>query len=869
MSDELTKTTESTVKVVQYDQVSQTEAERLGLVADPDQGVDEAVDLVLGHDEAEQLDPVEARRLRNKIDKVILPLVFAIYILQYMDKNTVGSSAVLGIIEDNHLSADQFNTLGSAFYIGYLVFAYPHSWALQRFPVAKYLAANIFLWSVLLGLQCLCTSFGGLFVLRFLLGGSEGCVTNALMLVMSMFYNRTESGQRVGWTFQSNGLSQIVSGFLAFGVAHSSPSKKPAPWQLLLIIYVGLTLLISVCFLVFFPDSPAKARFLSDKEKYTAVRRIESNQSGTETKVWKPEQAKEAIRDPKTWLFFLFAAISNLQNGFGTQYGLIIQSFGFNAVQTTALNIPAGAAMIISITLSTMMLRRFPNSRCYIAALFFAPSVLAVVLLMTLPWGNRVGLLCAYYVLNFGGAPSWAMFVSWVAVTTSGHTKKLAVNAIFLVGYALGQTLCTQFWRAQYKPRNYVPYSIFLASYAGDYVILFLLRYLLNKENKRRDALLETTAHEEYGYVARVDSAGHVTHQKVAKAMLDLTDGQNLAFRDLEHIHEVEDSATALVVYESGPPPADTNITPEEQLEQQDHTQRRLGMDESRDEAGSQHGFLDIPNEATVQDQDTFMSGPPGVSFGTASYDIRRYSDWSAEERHQFHLGQEQADQAVEQANRDMAVAIRQMKVAGINVGTLKSIVIDHGDGSKTNLHNFQGEISYSLPNFSYGELPEDAVRLFNLLREKTKNAGSQVRAGVRMAIQQVRRVIEQVDRVTEGPTEDATEAVTEPSPEQQAKRIAELEAYVTKQARGIQRLKAELDSLHRDNIKHRYNIGELVHYIQYTTAGAGFPKELLERARRDGRPELVKLAMEVYGWHKQRRRARKAARRNAQASSQ
>ncbi|KAK7998474.1 hypothetical protein PG989_006514 [Apiospora arundinis] len=508
------KTSKSAVEVVQYEQ-----------------GVDEAVDIVVGHDEAEQLDPTDTRKLRNKIDKIVLPLLFAIYILQFMDKNTIGASAVLGIIEDNHLSADQFNTLGSAFYIGYLVFAYPHSWALQRFPVAKYLAANIFLWSVLLGLQCLCTSFGGLFALRFLLGGSEGCVTNALMLVMSMFYNRTESGQRIGWTLQGNGVSQIISGFLAFGVAHTSPTKRPAPWQLLLIIYVGLTLLTAACFLVFFPDSPVKARFLSREEKFMAVKRVESNQSGTETKVWKPEQAREAVKDPKTWLFFLFAVISNLQNGFGTQYGLIIQSFGFNTVQTTALNIPSGVAQIISITTSTMILRRFPNSRCYLAALFFAPSVLSVILLMTLPWGNRVGLLCAYYLNNFGGAPSWAMVVSWVAVTTSGHTKKLAVNAIFLVGYALGQTLCTQFWRAQYKPRNYVPYSIILASYAGDYVLLFLLWYLLSKENKRRDSLPERLGHEDYGYVEKVDSEGRVTRQRVPKAMLDLTDKQNLAFR--------------------------------------------------------------------------------------------------------------------------------------------------------------------------------------------------------------------------------------------------------------------------------------------------------------------------------------------------
>ncbi len=53
------------------------------------------------------------------------------------------------------------------------------------------------------------------------------------------------------------------------------------------------------------------------------------------------------------------------------------------------------------------------------------PSVLSVVLLMSLPWSNKIGLLCAYYMNNFGGAPSFAMVVSWVVITTSGHTKVL------------------------------------------------------------------------------------------------------------------------------------------------------------------------------------------------------------------------------------------------------------------------------------------------------------------------------------------------------------------------------------------------------------------------------------------------------------
>ncbi|GAB1519362.1 hypothetical protein RhiTH_002428 [Rhizoctonia solani] len=511
----------ATADVVQYDKVGILGLEDfLGGCLTVSQGVDEALDLVAGHADDQPVDPEEARRIRAKIDWVILPLLFALYTLQFVDKGTLGASSVLGIIQDNHLTTDQFNTLGSAFYIGYIVFAYPHSWALQRFPVAKYLAANIFFWAILIGLHCVCKNFAGLFVLRFLLGASEGCITNGVMLVTSMFYTRTEIGERIGWTFQCNGFALITSGFLSFGVAHSSPNGKPARWQLLMIIYTGLTLIVGVWFLLLFPDSPVKARFLTKDEKVKAVRRIQSNQSGIETKSWKHEQAVEAVKDVKTWLFFLFAAISNLQNGFGTQYSLIIKSFGFTTLQTTALNIPAGVAMIISITLSTLILRRYPNARCWIAVAFFVPSVLAVILLITLPWHNRIGLLCAYYVLNFGGAPSFVMVLSWVTVTTSGHTKKLAVNAIFLVGYSLGQVLCTQFWRDEYKPRNYVPYAICLASYACDFILLFAIRYVLKKENDRRDALQAVQAQEDYGYVERVDSDGQIVRQKVDKACL-------------------------------------------------------------------------------------------------------------------------------------------------------------------------------------------------------------------------------------------------------------------------------------------------------------------------------------------------------------
>lgn len=85
------------------------------------------------------------------------------------------------------------------------------------------------------------------------------------------------------------------------------------------------------------------------------------------------------------------------------------------------LNIPSGFSQIISITLVCYLLRHFPNSRAVLAMMFFLPTLVAVILLMTLH--NNIGKLCAFYFVNFGGAPSFALVVGWVACTTSGHTK--------------------------------------------------------------------------------------------------------------------------------------------------------------------------------------------------------------------------------------------------------------------------------------------------------------------------------------------------------------------------------------------------------------------------------------------------------------
>ncbi|KAG8911182.1 hypothetical protein FRC00_006935 [Tulasnella sp. 408] len=220
---------------------------------------------------------------------------------------------------------------------------------------------------------------------------------------MTMFYTRVESSRRISWTFMCNGLASIVASFISFGVAHADPTGHPRQWQWYMMFASVLSVLVCILYFWKMPDNPATAYFLTEQEKIDVVKRLRVNQNGIEAKVWKRDQFIEALTDVKIWLFFLFAAVSNLQGGVGVVFGLIIKDFGFNVLETTLLGIPMGAATIIAITFGTTLLHFYPNSRCAIAIFGFVPCTICCFVLMFLPWENKAGLLVAFYLLGTNG----------------------------------------------------------------------------------------------------------------------------------------------------------------------------------------------------------------------------------------------------------------------------------------------------------------------------------------------------------------------------------------------------------------------------------------------------------------------------------
>lgn len=186
------------------------------------------------------------------------------------------------------------------------------------------------------------------------------------------------------------------------------------------------------------------ARFLTMKQRQIAVERLRENQTGVENKRLKMYQAIEAILDPKTYMFFIFAMVGSVPNGGISNFGtLIIKGFGFSTLGTTLMQIPYGMIVAISVLICVfsndyLSTRLGKNTRCYMILVFLLPNFAGTFGLRYLDQHNHVGRLICYYLTGPYNA-GFVLMLSLSTANTAGHSKKVVTNGIMFLGYCAGK----------------------------------------------------------------------------------------------------------------------------------------------------------------------------------------------------------------------------------------------------------------------------------------------------------------------------------------------------------------------------------------------------------------------------------------------
>ncbi|KAI0549862.1 MFS general substrate transporter [Xylaria curta] len=469
----------------------------------------------------------EYKKLKRKIDRYLLPLMWLCYGIQQTDKTSLGIQATFGLREDTGLVGQQYPWLTTIFYITYLLFEFPSNFILQRYLMGRTLSCYMIVWGIVVLSIGFAQNFTHLITLRALQGLFECCISPGFILIIGSWYTTREHASR-SLVFQSaNAGFGIISNLILYGIGSSQSSHGPEfqAWRYMSYYLGGLTILTGTTCL-FLLGTPSEVRWLSPEEKKMAHARIMANNTGhdrTGLKTWKWKQVRECLVDPCFWFAGLNAFLSSIPNGGLTTFNAIINTgFGFSNLQVILLDIPRNVISVVYFVVIGLVCSKWKNLRMYFMMFSVVPPFIGFIVLSLLPnepqykwtkWGG--------YVMTVTSVIG--LFLAWTLIPSNvaGRTKRTLTSSFTFVGYCVGNIVGSQIFNYKDAPR-YIPGTTGCAVAFGlEFLVILTWRVTLVLRNRRRDKLLR--------------EQGFTEEDRVAKAKLlgeqDYTDFENVYFR--------------------------------------------------------------------------------------------------------------------------------------------------------------------------------------------------------------------------------------------------------------------------------------------------------------------------------------------------
>ncbi|CAJ2502982.1 Uu.00g103760.m01.CDS01 [Anthostomella pinea] len=465
--------------------------------------------VAVGHvqdDAVPQYTDEQYKKIKRKMDRYLLPLMWLCYGIQQADKTAIGTQANFGLREDTHL--------------------FPSNFILQRLLMGRTLSCYMICWGVVVLCIGFAQNFTQLITLRALQGMFECCISPGFILVIGSWYTTREHASR-SLVFQSaNAGFGVIANLILYGIG-TVQYRRPdfEAWRYMSYFLGGMTLLTG-CACLFLLGTPSEVRWLSPEEKKMANARIANNNTGhdrTGVKTWKWKQARECLVDPCFWFAGINAFLSSLPNGGLTTFSSIINTgFGFTNLQVILLDIPRNVISVLFFILVGVVTSRKKNLRMYFMMFSVVPPFIGFIMISLLPnepqykwtkWGGYV--MTVTYVV--------ALFLAWTLIPSNvaGRTKRTLTSSFTFVGYCVGNTVGSQIFNAKDAPR-YIPGTVGCATCFGlEFILLIVWRLILVLRNRRRNKQLASDGLSEEDRIVRAKQLGEQ----------DYTDFENPYFR--------------------------------------------------------------------------------------------------------------------------------------------------------------------------------------------------------------------------------------------------------------------------------------------------------------------------------------------------
>lgn len=239
-----------------------------------------------------------AERTRRHVDRRLMPFVFLLYLISYLDRVNVGFAG-LQMTRELGFSNYVFGLGGGIFFIGYFLLEVPGSILAEVWSARKWIARIMITWGLVASLTGLIRSEQQFYWLRFILGIAEAGFVPGIIVYLSHWYRPEDRGKAIAIFFAAIPASAVIGGPLS-AIFLKIHWMGLAGWRWLLILE-GLPAVIAGIVTIFYlTDHPEQAKWLKDDERAWLVGQLQRAEKRTHRSTL--ASAWQALRNPTVLL---------------------------------------------------------------------------------------------------------------------------------------------------------------------------------------------------------------------------------------------------------------------------------------------------------------------------------------------------------------------------------------------------------------------------------------------------------------------------------------------------------------------------------------------------------------------------------------
>lgn len=298
---------------------------------------------------------IDEQKLMRKITLRIIPFLFLLYIISYLDRANIGYAA-LEMNKELAISSEAFGLISGIFFIGYFLFEVPSNVMLKKYGARIWIARILISWGIIATLTSFAQNSMQLYILRFLLGVAEAGFFPGIVIYLTFWFRSKELATTFALFTSAIPVSYIIGAPLSTWIMDNIQWFNWSGWRWMLFLEGIPAVFLGVVCLFYLTESPEKAKWLKPEEKKWLINELK-NDASAKKHVQKLSTLQAMINPKVLYLSLIYFVYQCCSLGIGYWLPQIIKSFS-NSLTHTQIGLIAMLPYIVATIVMILWSRR-------------------------------------------------------------------------------------------------------------------------------------------------------------------------------------------------------------------------------------------------------------------------------------------------------------------------------------------------------------------------------------------------------------------------------------------------------------------------------------------------------------------------------